>query len=316
MILTEKRYGERLLHILWVVFRLFLLVGIGYVILYPILYMLSTSFRDPSDFLDPTVVWLSNKYTLGNFKEALKLLKFSETFFNSLSYTLISTVLQTFMTAFTGYGFSRGNFRFKKPLLGLLILTIIVPVQIYSLPLYETFRFFDFLGIGQIFGPVFGVESSVALTNTGWVYYLPALFGAGIRSGIFTLVFFQFFGGFPKSVEEAALVDGAGVLKCYFRIILPNALTAMVTVFLFSVVWYWNDFYYAGMMLSSKTTLPVILSSLPMTVKQVVGEVSNPVANSVKVQAACLLTILPILLVFLAGQKFFVESAEKTGIVE
>lgn len=297
------------------VFRTLLLIGLSYIVLYPIIFMLSTAFRGPEDYYDPTVIWLPIHFSAASFADAVKLLNFWQTGGMTLCYSLLASIAECMMCAVTGYGLARFKFKGKGIIIMCVILTIIVPTQTIIVPLYEQYRFFDFFGITKLIGSIFGTEISVNLTNTIWVYVLPALFASGLRSGVFTLVFMQSFKSFPDSVEEAALIDGCGNFRCYTSIILPNAVNAIVTVFLFCFVWHWNDYYYSGMLMGAQSTLSLALRSLPVAANSMFDG-SDPVANAVCVQAGCILIILPLLILFFFGQKNFVESVERTGMVE
>lgn len=278
--------------------------------------MISTALRGPEDYYNPMVVWLPLHYSLEAFKNAIDLLDYWNTLTRTALYSVGASLLQAIVCAFTGYGLARYKFKGKTLILLGVILTVIVPNQTIIVPLYEQYRFFDFFGIGSLIELITGVAVNVNLTDTGWVYFLPSLLGNGLRSGLFILVFMQTFRGFPKSIEEAAHIDGCSALMCYLRIIVPNAFNAFVTVFLFSLVWHWGDYYYAGMLMGTGSTLAVALKSLPTTAMSMFSTTSDPVANSVCVQAGCLLAILPLLVIFFIGQKSFVESVERTGLVE
>lgn len=313
---NRNRMKEKTGRFLWSAFRAALLIGIGYIIIYPILFMISTALRGPEDYYNPLVVWLPLNYSTESFKNAIELLDYWNTLSRTALYSIGASLLQAIVCAFTGYGLARYKFKGKSLILLGVILTVIVPNQTIIVSLYEQYRFFDFFGIGSIIELITGQAVNVNLTDTGWVYFLPSLLGNGLRSGLFILVFMQTFRGFPKSIEEAAHIDGCSALKCYLRIIVPNALNSFVTVFLFSLVWHWGDYYYAGMLMGNDSTLAVALKALPVTAMSMFSTTSDPVANSVCVQAGCLLAILPLLIIFFVGQKSFVESVERTGLVE
>lgn len=313
---NRSRLKQKTVGFLWAMFRTFLIIGIGYIIVYPILFMISTALRGPEDYYNPMVVWLPLHYSLESFKNAIELLDYWTTLSKTAFYSVGASVLQAIVCAFTGYGLARYKFRGKNLILLGVILTVIVPNQTIIVPLYEQYRFFDFFGIGSLIELISGQAVNINLTDSGWVYFLPSLFGNGLRAGLFVLVFMQTFRGFPKSIEEAALIDGCSALRCYLSIIVPNAVNAFVTVFLFSLVWHWGDYYYAGMLMGNGSTLAVALKSLPTTAQSMFSTTSDPVANSVCVQAGCLLVILPLLIIFFIGQKSFVESVERTGMVE
>ena len=307
---------SKLMNFAWSLFRIFLIIGISYIIVYPILFMISTALRGSEDYYNPMVIWLPLHYSPDSFKNAIKLLDYWNTLGRTAFYSVGASLIQAVICAFTGYGLARFKFKGKNLVLLGVILTIIVPNQTIIVPLYEQYRFFDFFGIGRLIELISGLSLEVNLTDTGWVYFLPSLFGNGLRSGLFVLVFMQSFRGFPRSIEEAAEIDGCSSLKCYLTIIVPNAINSFVTVFLFSLVWHWGDYYYAGMLMGSGSTLAVALKSLPTTAQTMFSTTSDPVANSVCVQAGCLLVILPLLIIFFIGQKSFVESVERTGMVE
>ena len=309
-------YYGKTANVLFSVFRASLLIGLAYIVLYPILFMLSTALRGSQDYYDPTVIWLPIHFSLQSFKMAIELLNYWKTMGYTAVISIGASLIQALVCATVGYGLARYNFKGKKLIITAVILTIIVPAQTIIIPLYEQYRFFDFFGISRLLELIFGSNFTVNLTNTIWVYYLPALLGNGLRSGLFILVFMQTFRGFPQSIEEAAFIDGCGNLRCYFSIIIPNAINAFVTVFLFSFVWHWNDYYYSGMLMSGNSTLSLALRTLSTTASGVFSNQADPVANAVCVQAGCLLVILPLLVVFFFGQKAFVESVERTGMVE
>ena len=107
-----------------------LLIAIGFVYLYPMLYMLSTSLKSQSDIINPMVNWIPTSIYFGNYQRAFKVLNYFSTLGKSLLVTLLPALLQTFVTAFIGYGFAKYNFKFKKGLLVIVLLTFIIPKSI------------------------------------------------------------------------------------------------------------------------------------------------------------------------------------------
>ena len=229
---VSLRRKKRLREIIWPFFRFFILFGLGFVILYPLIYMLSCAFRESSDMTDPTVMWITRHYTLDIIRETINAMDFGNTLLNTLKLNIGCSVVQVISCAITGYGFARFKFRGKSIMFGIVIMMILVPAQIISLPLYTQFRYF---GIKGIF--------SINLIDSMACMYLPAATGNGIRSGLMILIFRQFFRGMPKELEDAAYLDGCGPFGTFLRVMMPNALSSLLTVFLFSVVFYWNDYY-------------------------------------------------------------------------
>ena len=145
--------------------------------------------------------------------------------------------------------------------------------------------------------------------------YLPAVFASGIRSGLFIYIFRQFYRGLPRELEDAAAVDGCGPIKTFLRVMVPLSSAAFITVFLFSFVWYWNDYYYSGMFFTNGNTVTLALSSLQDKLRTLNNGAYDPYLYVVSMQAGCLLVVLPPLLIYIIFQRYFTESIEKTGIV-
>lgn len=281
----------------WKIIRFILLLGMCFILLYPLLYMLSMTFRVSEDLYDPSVIWIPKSFTLDNLKLVFEVMEYPTSIRNSLVLDVGSSIIQLLSCAAVGYGFSRFNFRGKGILFGLLVFSIIIPPQILSNPLYLLFNKYKLL-------------------DTVFSFYLPAIFASGIRSGLYIFIFRQFFRGMPSELEDSAYVDGCGPYKTFFRIILPNASAALITVFLFSIVWYWNDFFYTNMFFSNTKTLTTALYNIRSELVTSTGvSISDPIAFNAQLQAGCLLVVSPILLVFVFLQKYFTESLERTGIV-
>jgi len=209
--------------------RTVLLIGMSFIILYPLIYMASTVFRNAKDYYDPSIVWIPSELTINNLIRTYHAIDFPVVFANTAMFTLVSAVLQVFTCALVGYGFARFKFKFKNVFFIMVLFTIIVPTQTIILPLYTQYRYFDFFGLSEVIALFTGNKPTIALTNTGWIYYLPSLLGVGIRSGLFIYIFRQFFRGLPNGLEDAALIDGCGPFRCYFKVMLPNAVTSIVT---------------------------------------------------------------------------------------
>lgn len=298
---------------IWSFSRALLMLGLAFVILYPFLYMLSMSFRPINQMADPSIIWIPKSFTLDNLSRAVKYLDFDNTAVNTAIITLCCTVFQIISASLAGYGMSRFRFKGRGILFVLLIATIIMPPQNIIIPLYRQYQNFDFFWIGRLIAPFNGGESyTVSLIDKPIAMILPAIFASGIRSGLVIYIFMQFFKGMPLELEEAACVDGCGSFKTYLRIIMPNMMPAIVTVFIFSMVWYWTDYFYAAMF-NPQSSLSAALSGIG-TQLSYDRQSNNPLEVQAVTQAGCLLFIAPILTVYLFLQKLFVQSVERTGI--
>lgn len=313
---AERRYLHRKHSVerVWPFFRFLILFGLCFVILYPLLFMLSNAFRAPADMNDPTVMWIPRHLSLTPMRDVLRIMDFWKTLGNTLLLNIGCSLVQVVTCAVTGYGFARFQFKGKKLLFGIVILMILVPPQVISVPLYEQFRYFDVLGILNL---VRG--DTISLLDTFWTMYLPAMTANGIRAGLMILIFRQFFRGLPKELEDAAYLDGCGPLRTFLQVMAPNAASAFLTVFLFSVVWYWNDYYVSSVFFHNKATIALM-------VKDLSGQLSLYLFNDatmevsmreqiVWLEAGCLIAILPLLVMYVCLQKYFTEGIERSGLV-
>ncbi|CAG9620789.1 carbohydrate ABC transporter permease [Sutcliffiella rhizosphaerae] len=274
-----------------------LLIGIGFVYLFPLLYMISYSLKSLDDILNPLVNWIPTQVYLDNYESAYKVLKFLPTLAESLYVTVIPAIVQTAVCAVIGYGFARFEFPFKKTMFVLVLATFVIPPQVTVIPRYVFFNELGILGSIQSF-------------------LFPALLGQGINSAIFILIFYQFFKMMPKALEEAAQLDGAGYLRIFFTLALPMAAPAIIISFLFSFVWYWNETYLAAIYFgNSLTTLPLELQKFVATYQQMYpqsGDTSE--INEGINMAGTVMTILPMLVVYAITQRWFVEGVDRSGI--
>ena len=287
-----------------------------FVVLYPLLYMLSVSFRMPSDLYDPTVIWIPKHWTISNYTEVIQAMNYVSTLLSTFLIATIATLLSVASCAIVGYGFARFSFSGRNLLFALVIFTIIIPAQNISIPLFVQYKDFDFLWLGQIGRLFTGKPFTVSLLDSPLVLYLPAAFGVGIRSGLFIYIFRQFFRGMPKELEEAAYIDGCGAIRTFLRIMLVNAGPAILSCVLFSFGWYWNDFFFTGMFFSKPITLTTMLGSLADMLRSSGKDFySNPYIIVAQMQAACLLVVAPLIVLYVFLQRYFTESIDRTGIV-
>ena len=308
-----KSLGQKLTGLLLAV-----LVGcLAFILLYPVLYMVTIAIRPSEQLYNPASIWIPRELTLENFTECINTMKYWQSMGNTLSICVVSAVLSVCSCMLAGYGFGRCAIPCKNVLFAFVILAIMVPPQVIILPQYLQMSSFDFFGLGSLWGLITGEKLVFNLLDSNWSFYLPAMLCHGIRGGLYIFIFRQFFSGMPKELEESAWIDGAGSFRAFFRVILPNATPAMVTVTLFSVVWNWNDYYYSTMFLSTRMTVSSALLQLKSMLSVQYGYVaiSDPYVVLTQVQAGCLLLIGPLIILFVVLQKHFVESIERTGLV-
>lgn len=289
--------------------RVLILVGVGYTILAPVIGMAVNSIASTEDLYNP-MMFLFPKYpTWEKYALVIKRMGYFATMARDLLYTVSLTAIQVFVCSMVGYGFARFNFKFKGLLFAGVVLMITIPAHTIMLPLYMTFKTFDPFGI------VTALKGTPGVMGTVVPMFLMTILGCGVRSGLYIYIFNQFFRGLPKEIEEAAFVDGAGVWYTYFRIMLVNAMPAVITVAVFSLVWQFNDTFYAKLFLISEN---VVISKKISSLAGVLAnqdKILNVSIQQQHVNAGILLVVLPILILYLILQKRFIEGVERSGIV-
>ncbi len=311
----EQKYLKRKLLIdkTWPIFRALIVFGLCFVILYPLIFMVSVAFRARADMADPTVLWIPRTWTMQNVKDVIRAMDFWNTLKNTLVLNIGCSLVQVASCAMTGYGFARFKFKGKSILFFIVILMILVPPQIINIPQYMFFRYFNPF---WIYHPITG--SYINLINTGYTMYAPAITANGIRSGLCIFIFRQSFRGLPKELEDAAYLDGCSPFKTFLKVMVPNAGSTFLTVFLFSIVWYWNDYYVSTSFFTDNKTIALMLKNLDAALKQIIFNGGNIQVSAkeliVWMEAGCLISILPILLLYIFLQKKFTEGIARSGL--
>jgi len=298
---------------LWKIFRFVILLGLAYILLYPIIYMISMAIRPVEQVVDPLIVWIPRSLTMDNIKGAFEMMQFGEAFVNTFGIFVIAALIEVITCAIVGYGFARFDFPFKKFWFIGVLLTILVPTQCIMIPLVTQFRYFDFFGLGNI-GLLFGGKWYVSILSTPFALYVPSLLASGIRSGLFIFIYRQFFLGLPPELEDAAYIDGCGPFKTFLRVMLPLSGGAIIIVLLLSIVAHWNDSLYSTFFFEHLNTLSGQLSSLGNSVYQATKDAADGMDVAYKQAGAMLFMLFP-LTIFIIFQRWFTESIQTAGLV-
>ncbi len=299
------------------IFRYVLFFSLSYVLVYPFLFMIMNSIMGISDANDIMVEWIPKTPTLEHFGTAFKVFEVSTTLMRTLTYEIVTAMLQFGTCAVAAYGMARFKFKGQKILNALMILNILVPSMMILIPSYVQFSHFDFLGIFGTIGGWIGKDLTPNIVGTHWVFYLPGLLSVGLKGGLFIYIYTQFFKGLPKELEEAAWIDGAGPWKTFLTIVLPSSGSAMITVLLFTIIWHWNDLFLAQMYID-ESTFSVAISgfSKGTIISKLNFDIGTAAAIEVPVLlAGCLLFVAPLLIFYLLIQRKFVASIATSGIV-
>lgn len=329
--LKALRYAKGAISIGYAAIRYALLISIGFIILYPLLYMIVTSIMSPLAFSNSTRVWIPTALNIqDNFAKSIEAINYAQSFLNTIKFEIVSALLEVVSCAFIGYGFARFDFKGKRLFTGILFVTILVPDMIMLIPRMVNYTNLDFLYIGNgletaiiWIGSLFGADWSAVeevitpnIVNTGWTLWLPSLFGVGLRSGVLIYIYIQFFSGLPRELEEAAWVDGAGPLKTFIRIAVPSSSVVFITVVVFSLIWHWNDSLLSGMYLTKDLPLACSLGTVQDYIGAkwgLYGGASTPQQASI-MMACCLLFIFPMVVFYMFIQRGFIESIDRVGI--
>lgn len=295
--------------------RALLLFGLCFMIIQPILDKISVSIMTQSDLFDTTVIVIPRHLTTENYRLANQLMRYGSALPITMLVCLAISILQIASCTLVGYGFARFDFPFKKFWFACVVLVIIIPPQTISSSLYLHFRFFDFFGI---ISAITGAPLNLRGSSTP--YYLMSATCMGLKNGLYIYMIRQFFASVPKSLEEAAYVDGCGTFKTFWRIILPDAVPILTSCFLFSFVWQWTDLFYTRLFLGNTAMLSTQLSGLAERLGTYVGVTlgiagGTPIAYIQQmISTGVLMVIGPLLILYLFAQRGFVESISNTGI--
>ena len=293
--------------------RYLLILGISFVILYPLLVKITVSLMTEKDLMDLTVKWIPRTLTLENYRVAIRALKIEDSLVNSLFYTVGITLIQLLSCTLAAYGFARYRYPGSSLILAILIFSLAVPPYTYSNAVYMEFRFFDPFGLITL------LKGSEGIVNTMWPFIIKAALCQGLRNGLYIFLMVQFFRNLPAELEEAANVDGAGMVKVFFRIICPNAVPIIVTVGVLSIVWQWNDSYFTAQLGPRMDFLATNVLNIQDLLRESTGVTDFMQQDTARVSAAknaaAMVMSFPIILFFAVIQKFFAENLARSGIV-
>ena len=257
--------------------------GLSITMIIPFLWMISASFKINADVLKIPIKWIPNYFYIDNYKfvwhlgEASQIdYHFAIAYFNSIKITSINVVFSLLTSCLAGYAFAKINFRGAKVMFILYLATMMIPSQVTMIP---KFVIFDKLG----------------LMGTHWTLILP-----GIVTVTGTFLMRQSFIQISNELREAAQIDGASELRIFWQIILPLVKPAMASLAMIVFMWNWNNFMDPLVFLRDwrTYTIPVALTNF----------MDENITDYSLVMAASVSALMPVLIVFLLGQKYFVKG--------
>jgi multiple sugar transport system permease protein len=307
--LTAAGLARRISASRHLVFRLavyVLLFSVAYVFLFPFLYMVVTSLKTARDLADYTVNWIPRSLHFENYRVAMVALRYWPYLRNSVIIAALAMLGHVAGGSFIGYGFARYEFPGRKVLFGVVVLSLIVPIQAIIIPMYM-------------------VYSNLGWLNSYLPLVLPTFLGFGLRGGLFIFIFRQFFVRLPTELEDAARIDGCSFIRTYRSIVIPLSQPAVLVSSILALVWHWHDAYEPSIYLRdpSRLPLPSLLVSLFDLLRNAGEDLQSFVEgdlalayNDAVAMAATFLVVLPVLVVFAVVQRYFIQGVERTGLVE
>jgi multiple sugar transport system permease protein len=259
-----------------------LLLGTATVLI-PFAWMVLTAFKTYQETMKVPIVWFPAKWSFENFAEVLNALDFVRYYGNTIIVTLYIVVIQLLMCSLTAYAFARMEFRFKKFLFGLMLVVFMVPPQMTLIPKYRM------------------------VASFGWVDTLAGIIIPSIFSAYTVFMLRQFFASLPNELEDAAHIDGCSHFRIYWNIMLPLVTSGLVAIGMLNVLWSWNELLWPLIIAASDNTrvLAVAIATLQG------GRQGNQYHL---MMAASSLSMLPMVLLYLVGQKFFIAGISQSGI--
>jgi raffinose/stachyose/melibiose transport system permease protein len=258
-----------------------IILCLGY--LFPIYIVIVNSFKNRHELYENTLA-LPHKLSFQYFTKAMDKMNFLKAFSNSLIVTVISIAIIVVLASMTAWMFVRNNNKFSKFMFMVFVATMIIPFQTIMMPLM------------QVMGWVRDHWHLPMLNNLGGLIYMNVGFGASMA----VFLYHGFVKAIPVSLEEAATIDGCNKFKVFWKIVFPMLKPTTVTVMILDVIWIWNDYLLPSLVLSSKS-----LRTIPLSTASFFGQFTIEWNLAM---SGLLLTIIPVIVFYLAAQKYIVKG--------
>ena len=254
--------------------------------LLPFIYMFSLSFMTDKQIFAGGVSFLPSPFTLENYEYVVNNVDIFKYFFNSMFVAIATTIGQVLISAMAGYSFARFNFKYKELLFFLVLVSMMIPPQVNIVPLFFIMKQFNWL-------------------DTYWALIVPGLFGG---FGVFLMR--QWFKSLPDDMEASAKIDGCNTFEVFYKIALPMATPALVTLTIFTFITTWNSFMWPLIVTNSDAirTLPVGLANFKGSFREI--------TDWGALTAYSVVCSIPVIMVFLLGRKYFINDILSGGIKE
>ncbi len=303
-------------------FRFVMMLGVSYVILYPFFARIAGSFMTKEDIVDATVSLIPKNFTIELYRYIIVENHYFDALLNTALLSILCALVQTLVACLIGYGLAKFKFKGNSIIMGIVVLSMIIPHRALRLAILQHFAQFDIITV-QAWGYRGPIElifgKTFQMIDTMWPLILLSAFGLAFKNGLYIYLMRQFFKGVPDELEESAYVDGSGVFRTFFQIIIPLSVPMMITVFLFSFSWQWTDEFYSGLfwtfnsefylMSDIYTKIPDSLSNMSLTFA------GWPLYQNIIQNTSGMLVIAPLIIIYLFCQKYLVQGIERSGLV-
>lgn len=279
-------------HMIWIVSMTLVTV----IMMIPIIMMIVTSFKTMEEIKSPVFHLLPQAFSFQNYIDAMSGGAWTVYFRNSIIITLLAVVFSLLFNSIAGYAFARLRFRGSKVFFLLLLIGLMMPPQVTMLPTFLIMAKFPMAGGNNLLG-----MGGTGLVNTYAGLVIPLVSGS---FGVFLCK--QFYENFPRSLDEAAEIDGTNRWQTYFKIYLPNSRAILATLGLLKGVSVWNDYLWPLVMTNSENMKTV---QLALTMFKIDGLIQWN-----QMMAAAVLVVCPMIVLFLCAQKYFVQGIVTSGL--
>jgi ABC-type glycerol-3-phosphate transport system permease component len=275
--------GRMVTHLLLRSLLYFVLLGVGVTMLLPLLWMISTSLKQPGEVFLLPPKWIPNPPQWGNYVKLFEVLPFGRFLFNSLKISSLATLGALLSCSMAAFAFARMNFPGRTFLFAIILSTLMIPYHVTLIPLFALYKNLNWL-------------------STHLPLIVPYFFGTGF--GIFLIR--QFFLTIPQELVDAARIDGCSFIQIYYKIFLPLAKPALATLGIFTFLGSWNNLIGPLIFLNEVRTMTLTLGLTLLTTQ------SN--GRWELIQAGAVISIIPMILIFLVGQEHFIQGIARTGL--
>lgn len=272
------------------------LIIITVIFVFPFFIMLMTSFKSPAELQQPYFTFFPEHFTISNYAEAMKIGNWPRYFLNSTIITVVTVIVSLVLNSLAGYAFARLRFPMRNFLFAFSLIALMIPEQVIMIPVFLRLKTFPMVGGNNLFG----------VGGTGFLNTYAGLIIPFIAHPFGVFLCKQFFMNFPRSLDEAATIDGCSKFRIFWNIYLPLSAPVLVTLGLLKTVSTWNQYTWPLILTNSETMKTVQLALSNFTTEYT--------TNWSYVMCAATLIFLPVMVLFVSLQKYYVSGIVTTGM--